>query len=176
MPENCLSRWSSLRSLGYAEASASCLSQRGAVLIVGLIFLVLMSIMGLTAMQNVTLQERITGNTLDRFKATQEAEIALLIAEKKVEEAGFEAANSDFLYTGTDITRYQDKQYWESCEGSDYITTGSDKRFNCTVLGNANVATKYQKVADQTYLITVRGKGQGEAQVILQTKYGFISN
>ena len=68
--------------------------QRGAVLIVGLIFLVIMSIMGLTAMQNVTLQERMTGNTLDRFRAVQEAEIALLIAEEIVENSSFSIGNN----------------------------------------------------------------------------------
>lgn len=52
-------------------------SQYGAVLIVSLIFLLLMTIIGVTAMQTTTLQERMAGNTRDHNLAFQAAEAAL---------------------------------------------------------------------------------------------------
>ncbi len=51
--------------------------QRGAVLIVSLIFLLLMTLIGVTAMQTTTLQERMAGNMRDQNLAFQAAEAAL---------------------------------------------------------------------------------------------------
>ena len=51
--------------------------QRGATLIIALIFLLLMTLIGVTSMQSTTLQERMAGNTRDRNLALQAAEAAL---------------------------------------------------------------------------------------------------
>ncbi|MFN2309885.1 MAG: PilX N-terminal domain-containing pilus assembly protein [Gammaproteobacteria bacterium] len=51
--------------------------QRGAVLIISLIFLLLMTLIGVTSMQSTTLQERMAGNTRDRNLAFQAAEAGL---------------------------------------------------------------------------------------------------
>ena len=58
--------------------------QRGAVLIVGIIFLLIMTMLGITAMQTTTLEERMAGNTRDRGLAFQAAEIALRAGEQEV--------------------------------------------------------------------------------------------
>ncbi len=140
--------------------------QRGAVLIVGLIFLVVMSIMGLTAMQNVTLQERLTGNTLDRFRAAQEAEISLLIAEKTVEDTTF-SSDSDYFNDSLDAINYADPQFWATCND-----ISIDKESRCESLGGGNAVAKYQDTSEVgTYLITVRGQGIGRGQVMLQSRY-----
>lgn len=55
--------------------------QRGSALIVGLIFLVLLTILGLTAMKTTTLEEKMAGNLRDRNTAFQSAETALRDAE-----------------------------------------------------------------------------------------------
>jgi type IV pilus assembly protein PilX len=55
--------------------------QRGAALLVSLIFLLLMSLIGVMAMQGATMQERMAGNTRDRHLAFQAAEAALREAE-----------------------------------------------------------------------------------------------
>lgn len=52
-------------------------TQRGAVLIVSLIFLLLLTLIGTTAMRNTTLQERMAGNTRDTNLSLQAAEAAL---------------------------------------------------------------------------------------------------
>ncbi|MFD2192193.1 pilus assembly PilX family protein [Pistricoccus aurantiacus] len=52
-------------------------SQAGAALVVGLIFLMLMTMLGLSAMQSTVLQERMAGNLRDHEMAFQAAEAAL---------------------------------------------------------------------------------------------------
>ena len=51
--------------------------QNGSALIVGVIFLLVMTMLGLTAMQTTTLEERMAGNMRDRGLAFQAAEMAL---------------------------------------------------------------------------------------------------
>ncbi|MCB1961362.1 MAG: hypothetical protein KDE68_12695 [Rhodocyclaceae bacterium] len=53
------------------------LRQNGSALIVGVIFLLVMTMLGLTAMQTTTLEERMSGNMRDRGLAFQAAEMAL---------------------------------------------------------------------------------------------------
>jgi type IV pilus assembly protein PilX len=56
-------------------------AQRGAALVISLILLLVMSLIGVTAMQSATMQERMAGNTRDRHLAFQAAEAALREAE-----------------------------------------------------------------------------------------------
>lgn len=51
--------------------------QGGAALIISLIFLLLMTLIGVTSMQTTTLQERMAGNSRDRNLALQAAEAGL---------------------------------------------------------------------------------------------------
>lgn len=56
--------------------------QRGAALIISLIFLLLMTLIGVSSMQSTTLQERMAGNTRDRNLAFQAAEAGLRAGEE----------------------------------------------------------------------------------------------
>ena len=56
-------------------------TQRGVVLIISLIFLLVLTLMGVAAMQGTTMQERMAGNSQDRNVAFQAAEAALRDAE-----------------------------------------------------------------------------------------------
>lgn len=58
--------------------------QRGAVLIIGLILLVVMAMIGMTGMQTTTQQERMAGNLRDRNVGFQSAETALRAGENQV--------------------------------------------------------------------------------------------
>lgn len=62
----------------------NCVSarQRGSALIVALVFLLAMTLIGTTAMQGTTQQERMAGNYLDRMMAFQAAEAALAVARR----------------------------------------------------------------------------------------------
>lgn len=57
------------------------LRQQGATLIISLIFLVLLTLVGVTAMQSTILQERMAGNARERNIAFQASEISLRDAE-----------------------------------------------------------------------------------------------
>lgn len=59
-------------------------SQRGATLIMGLIFLTVLTVIGVTATRMSTLEERMAGNQRDRALAMQAAELALRDAERDV--------------------------------------------------------------------------------------------
>ena len=56
--------------------------QRGTVLVVSLIFLVLLTLIGLAGMQTSTMQERMAGNMRDRAIAFQTTETALRVGEE----------------------------------------------------------------------------------------------
>jgi len=58
--------------------------QSGAALITGLIFLVVLSMIGITAARMSTLEERMSGNMRDRSIAMQAAELALRDAERDI--------------------------------------------------------------------------------------------
>lgn len=59
--------------------------QRGVSLVVALIFLIILTILGLTAMRVATMEERMSGNSRDRSLAFQAAEAALRDAEADIE-------------------------------------------------------------------------------------------
>lgn len=60
-------------------------SQGGIALVVALILLVVMTLVGLSGLRNVTLEERMTANTFDRSVSFQAAEAALKEAEVLVQ-------------------------------------------------------------------------------------------
>lgn len=62
--------------------------QRGSALIIGLIFLMLLTLLGVAAMQGSALQERMAGNLRDRGLAFQAAEAALREAERLLQRSG----------------------------------------------------------------------------------------
>lgn len=62
--------------------------QQGIALVVALILLVVMTLLGLSAMRSVTLEEKMAANTFDRSVSFQAAEAMLREAETKAEIAG----------------------------------------------------------------------------------------
>jgi type IV pilus assembly protein PilX len=58
--------------------------QRGAALLTGLIFMVILTLLGITAARMAGLEERMSGNLRDRSLAMQAAEMALRDAERDI--------------------------------------------------------------------------------------------
>ncbi len=146
----------------------SLVYQQGAALIVGLIFLVIMSIMGLTSIQNVTLQERIIGQSLDGIRAAQTGEIALLTAESNVQLGSFLTDNNFYNDDPQSVDYEKDRDFalWSTC--------GDESLANPNLCENLNDSSKAKYQATLiagTFLITVQGQGKGTSKVILQTKY-----
>ena len=59
--------------------------QRGATLVVGMILMVLLTLLGLTAMGTSLLEERMAANARDRIRAFQAAEAALRLCESAID-------------------------------------------------------------------------------------------
>ena len=70
-------------------------AQRGAALIVALIMLVIMALLGVAAMQNTTMEERMAGNVRQQYRAFQAAEAGLRRAEEEIEEGADDAMSCD---------------------------------------------------------------------------------
>lgn len=66
------------------RAVSSSKAQRGVVLIVGLVMVLLITIVGLSAIRGTGLQEGMAGNMLDRNTAFQSAESAVRVGEARV--------------------------------------------------------------------------------------------
>lgn len=69
-----------------AKAERVRARERGASLVVALVFLIILTILGLTAMRVATMEERMSGNSRDRSLAFQAAEAALRDAEFDIED------------------------------------------------------------------------------------------
>lgn len=72
--------------------------QRGAALVVGLIFLAMLSLMGMAAYMVATQEERMAGNTRDRIRAFEAAETSLRDCESLL---GGPAPLSDSVFNGS---------------------------------------------------------------------------
>jgi len=87
-------------------------SQRGSALIISLIFLLLLTIIGVAAMQSATLQERMAGNTRDRNLAFQSAEGALRGAEDVLGAATLPTFNNSTAGYRQQLTLAGSGAYW----------------------------------------------------------------
>ncbi|MEG5264729.1 PilX N-terminal domain-containing pilus assembly protein [Pseudomonas sp. JDS28PS106] len=63
--------------------------QRGMVLLVSLVFLLLLTMLGISSMQNATMQEKMAGSVTLRNKSFQMAEAALRMGESRIKEKDF---------------------------------------------------------------------------------------
>ena len=61
-------------------------NQSGAVFVTGLVFLMALSLLGITAMKMATIEERMSGNMRDRMLAMQAGEMALRYAEHHIRD------------------------------------------------------------------------------------------
>lgn len=66
--------------------------QRGMVLLVSLVFLLLLTMLGISSMQSATLQEKMAGSVTVRNTSFQRAEAALRLGETAIRAQGFTMA------------------------------------------------------------------------------------
>lgn len=85
-----------MKSFNYAARAR----QQGAVLLISLVFLLLLTVIGLSAIQSSTLQERMAGNANDVNTAFQAAEAGIRQAEAILQQASlpaFDGSNGRYL-------------------------------------------------------------------------------
>lgn len=92
-------------------------AERGSVLIVSLVMLIVMTLIGITSVSTSSLQERMAGNTRDMALAFQAAEAALRSAETWFEEtpgAGKAFGSQPGMYTFGTHPRIHAAETWAS--------------------------------------------------------------
>ena len=94
--------------------------QRGAVLVIGMLILLVMTILGVTSMSTSTLQEKMAGNNKDRTIALQGAEDALRDAELLLQtsfstmtfDTDCTGGYCDCALDGADLLESCEVEYW----------------------------------------------------------------
>ena len=123
-------------------------SQQGSVLIVSLMFLLLLTILGLASIQNTSLQERMAGNFAERNSAFQYAELAIRTAER---------LHADAISSGSSMIPMHDSSSWPS-------SCPDIAELGCS--GNS-VSTDASCLSDLTWQSVDLGEDPGSAQYVV---------
>lgn len=157
--------------------------QRGFVLVVGLVFMLTMTVIGLSAMQATTVDERMAGNLRDRNLAFQAAEAALLDAEtwlrtglenKSIVPGSFTSTCALGLCSQNTTDPYQ--PYWKTISWAS--DSNQSKVYSGTIPSLSAqpryiIENGYNYSKSDDYLITVRAQGINPNTVIwLQSVWG----
>jgi len=175
--------------------------QRGTILFVSLIILLLLTILGVTAMSNVTMEERMAGNLRDGQLAVEAAEAALRSGEAwlaaQVTEPGKCTTINTACATAWDEGVLPDLSFqidaWWTLNGQAYVNdgggnvlTGGDTASGSYVDANPEFIIEFQKyVPDslvvghknsvdgkQFFLVSARAHGGSiSAESVLQTSF-----
>lgn len=162
---------------------SSFAKQRGAVLVVSLMILFMLTMISLSSMQTTTLEEKMTGNMRDRNIAFQAAEAALRVAESELSAVVLPNFNgSSYLYQ-------PENDLWKSVDWANNATETKvipnsiagviqDPRFYLEELptsitaGDSLVAGFSPPSETGNYRATSKGfGGSSTAEVVLQTTY-----
>ena len=165
--------------MNHSKAPLQC----GAALIIGLIFLLLMSIMALSSLQDVTIQERIGGNSVDNYRAFQSAEVALASAEQATGGVNFDYDFVRALTPGNGWVPMSNAELlletnWVCDDSSLKDGTLANEKKLCVqsvTLKDPNVTkipkVKYEQFDSDSFRITVWAEGVGRSRVVLQSIY-----
>lgn len=176
-------------------------SQRGATLIIALILLLIITMVALSGVETVTLEEKMTANTYDRSLAFQSAEAGLRAGEAVAEaqsqnnNGGFDSAG---IYLDTDDTcsvspcqnglcsqpdkdcsdRWLDSSFngWQTANGTSIGSMGSSAQYFVEFLGDDYPCDPddINSVLNNCsrYRVTARSnQGAERASVVLQSIY-----
>lgn len=160
------------------------LKQQGAVLIVSLIMLLLLTVIGVSSMRGVTMQERMAGNLKEQYRSFQAAESALRLAEQEVKNGATNKladdgtncdasvvkglVDGDFtaVVAGTNLNEVAPQYYFRYCGPRPREYRNAD---GLTATGDAGA-----KEGVYVNYYTVIGVGQvpGNAETALVSTYG----
>jgi len=125
-----------MRTISKLNGKAMPRRQHGLVLVVSLIFLLLMTLIGITSIRTTTMEERMAGNTRDQHLAFMAAETTLREAETALEAF----ASTAVFGTGTG------NGYYDTDNDADYTVsgtwTGTDS-IVATSIPEVNTAPRY---------------------------------
>jgi type IV pilus assembly protein PilX len=166
------------------RAAAGC--ERGAVLVVGLVFLLLMTLIGVTAFAVATQEERMAGNTRDRLRAFEAAEQALRECERHLGgplPPVFSADGSADrgMYEAPDVDRSPpERQKWETIAWDSEPTRQLDgvdevaeqprcivQRLTGARSSDASLRAEAAPAPGLAYQVTGRGVGASRGTVVV---------
>lgn len=170
--------------------------QRGVALFISLVLLLVLTIIGVSAVQTTSLEERMARNTHDSVLAFQAAEAALREAESFLQAninstAGFTPAGNNGLWRAADYgqtERWRQAGIWTGANSVEALTAvdnvAEQPRYivewvatvqrseNPSLLGSS-YSTLFDRI--EVFRITARGVGgSANARVVLQSTYGLI--
>lgn len=150
-------------------------AQRGATLMVALIFLVVLSLLGVAAVQNNTFQEKMAGNSRDRELAFEAAEAALRDASANL--VGLRPGPWDGTATGLStyvMTNANDAAFWNAtAQWASYRTPVNSLSYVARQ-PQYRIEKKPDIGTTEHYRVTARGFGSSSATiVILQAEYTY---
>lgn len=160
--------------------------QQGAVLIVSLLLLLIMTLLGVSAMQTTTLQERMAGNTRDRAVALQASEYALRDAEVFIDGLANTGAfiGNNGLYGRTDTAPDPGSPaIWNTgtttTATSDTLAVGGQERYYIKISESDILVQDFGDINKNVYAtvfeIVARGVGGNQdTEVILRSHYGRV--
>ncbi len=168
--------------------------QKGSVLVISLLILVVLTILGVSSMNSTSLQEKMSGNFRDREIAFQAAEMALAYAEDYAKNsinssAAFTDSNGYYTFTNGPTSNNAFTGTWWTGSNSQVLPTTIDEvrtqpRFTIEYRNEVGVdegtSINIGAYGESTgggvitsFRVTARGTGQSDnTQVILQSNYG----
>ncbi len=166
--------------------------ERGAVLVISLIFLLVMTLIGLTGMKTSVLEEKMTGNSRNQDLAFQAAETGLHGAERYLEAlvtaSDFDGTINGLVSEATEDPDYLDSSIWINASSVEYSSglsiIGSNPRYIIKLVGQSgedknarlNVGGYGENLPGAKitiFRVTSRGTGGTDnARVTLQTNFG----
>lgn len=129
--------------------SPSLRAQRGVVLVVALIFLLLLTILAISASGRSLLQERMAGGLRNAQQAQMSAETALRGAEWRLWKST--SAIGGFMKCGSGSFTGTDSCYRYDPNGADYAADGTVYTFRTSQAWLPSAGTEYQGPADKGY-------------------------
>jgi len=153
--------------------------QRGSALLVSLVFLLLLTMIGVAAIQDSTLQERMAGNTRDREVAFQAAEAGLRVAERYLQGAvvgPFEGnANGLFLAGSSPNWQTSNSTNWIKLPNGALSIVSAQPEYvieEVSQTGMFGLGADEPEEVSSSYRVTSRGYGASpDARVVLQSTY-----
>lgn len=164
-----------------SHTPASCATQRGMTLVMGLIFLAVLTILGVAAVRGTLLEERMAGNTRDRDLAFQSAELALRAGEQILQGALLPPFAVNTGYTPQRIAAGATNNYWINTHdwaNEAIVLAGAPAGTAAApsyVIEQLNVSSGaaggglgFGALTDSgTYRVTARGVGQSNNTVVI---------
>ncbi|MCB1926124.1 MAG: pilus assembly protein PilX [Gammaproteobacteria bacterium] len=167
------------------SGSATVHGEKGAVLIVSLVILLVLTIIGISGAQRSVMEERMAGNYRDRLVAFQATETALRYGELEVAQAStyttllFDGSDGSYDITGTTGGKdpYTDANYARTVStltinGAAAPPVYFIEKLPKVPLPKSSIVVTSKPKDIQYYRVTAKGTGvSGKAAVILQSVY-----